>query len=404
MESGSQFLYQAQIEAGNITLSHEPAECCLTIAGDLCPVGKPESLLANKNYSAVWGNLPELLSTSDLSIANLECPLTDSFTPIPKNGPPLRAGAHCAEGIKASGLDVVTLANNHIMDMGERGLFDTITACQKAGFQLVGAGKNLEEAQAPLITTVNHVRIAILAFAEREFSIAGKNHAGACPVDIIDNYQQITRAKELADFVLIIYHGGNEYYPLPNPTLAKTCRFFVDLGANAVICHHTHVPSGLEIYQETPIIYSTGNFLFDWPGKKPAAWYKGYLVSLKINRSGVVNLSLIPYSQCLNQPGVLLMDGKEKQQMLSEIARLSAIIAMPDRLQEEWDKHCKTQSSQYMAMIFSSNPIEQRLLVRLGFLQKWKIQKKHVGRILNFMTCQSLRDIVEASLELNFKR
>lgn len=144
-------------------------------------------------------------------------------------------------------------------------------------------GPNIKEATKPLIVTVNDLRVAILNFAENEWSTAGPDKAGASLLDLIDNYYRIHEAKQKADFLLVILHGGNEYYPFPSPRMKKTCRYFVDIGANAVICHHTHVPSGLEIYQDAPIVYSTGNLLFDWPERKPEDWCKGYIIELIIN-------------------------------------------------------------------------------------------------------------------------
>ena len=101
---------------------------------------------------------------------NLECPLTIHETPIPKTGPNLRAHPDCARELKQTGIDVVTLANNHILDMGERGLFDTVDCCEEGGLKTVEAGKNIEEATKPLIVTVNDLRVAILNFAENEWS------------------------------------------------------------------------------------------------------------------------------------------------------------------------------------------------------------------------------------------
>jgi len=253
------------ISAGHVVLNEGKSTCTLTIAGDLSPIGRAEALLVNKHFKEVWGGLLEILTNGDLSVVNLECPLTYRKTPILKAGPHLRADPRCAESIHAGGFDVVTLANNHILDMGQEGLLDTCQACQEAGLSTVGVGRNLSEANRPLIQTVKGIRVAIIALAEHEFSIATYDKAGACALDPIENYYQIMRAKELADFVLVVFHGGNEYYALPSPRMVKTCRYFVDCGAHAVVCHHTHVPSGIEFYHDAPIVYGTGNFLFDWP-------------------------------------------------------------------------------------------------------------------------------------------
>jgi poly-gamma-glutamate synthesis protein (capsule biosynthesis protein) len=124
------------------------SDVSIVVAGDLCPKGETEYLLCANQPEKVFSDLLPYIIESQLAIVNLECPLTYSQTPIIKRGPHLQAAPACAEGIRSGGFDVVTLANNHILDMGERGLFDTLSTCHAAGLKTVGAGKNLEEAMS----------------------------------------------------------------------------------------------------------------------------------------------------------------------------------------------------------------------------------------------------------------
>lgn len=226
--------------------------------------------------------------------------------------------------------------------MGEQGLFDTLDCCKRAGLKTVGAGGNIEEATKALITTVNGINIAILNVAENEWSIAGPDRAGASPVDLIDNYYSINETKQKADFILVILHGGNEYYPLPSPRMKKTCRYFVDIGTHAVVCHHTHVPSGLEIYNDAPIVYSTGNLLFDWPGERPDDWYKGYMAELSIMRGKVNSLCLLPYTQCDLKPTIRPM-GEDINDFFLDILKFSDIIKNDSTPHENMNNFFVTQ-------------------------------------------------------------
>ena len=131
-------------------------------------------------------------------------------------------------------------------------------------FSTVGAGDNLQQASKPLYIKIKNKTIAILNFAEQEFSVAGKNTAGANPLNIIDNYHSIQDAKQQADILLVIVHGGHEGYPLPSPRMVQTYRFFAEIGASVVVGHHTHCASGFEVYHGVPIFYSLGNFIFDY--------------------------------------------------------------------------------------------------------------------------------------------
>ena len=393
----------AMNEDGYIRLSsgdvdqHSPS---IIIAGDLCPIGQCEKLLSTGQVEQLCPEIIQNLRAVDLAIVNLECPLTSQMAPIIKSGPHLRADPACARGIRAAGFEVVSLANNHIMDMGEGGLADTMAACTEAGLKTVGAGKNLAQAARPEWVDVKGVRVAILAFAENEFSIATPHSSGACPVDPLSNFHQITQAKQEADFVLVILHGGNEYYELPSPSLVKLCRYFVDLGAHAVICNHVHVPGGMEIHEGVPIIYSSGNFLFEWENEIDG-WYKGFLVQLSIHSGAVDAVQLIPYWQSKNRVGVTLMDQGEKRQFLAEVANLSKVIANPDELNEKWDQFVQSKREQYLNSLFNLSKVERKML-RSGIWPFWRFKRSDAIRLLNLFACESHHNVIVSLLSTEF--
>jgi hypothetical protein len=372
----------------------------IIIAGDLCPIGQSEKLLSAGQVEQLCPEIIQNLQAVDLAIANLECPLTSQMAPIIKSGPHLRADPACARGIRAAGFEVVSLANNHIMDMGEGGLADTMAACTEAGLKTVGAGKNLAQAARPVRVDVKGVRVAILAFAENEFSIATPHSSGACPVDPFSNFHQITQAKQEADFVLVILHAGNEYYELPSPSLVKLCRYFVDLGAHAVICNHVHVPGGMEIHEGVPIIYSSGNFLFEWENEIDG-WYKGFLVQLSIHPGAVDAVQLIPYWQSKNRVGVTLMDQGEKRQFLAEVANLSKVIANPDELNEKWDQFVQSKREQYLNSLFNLSKVERKML-RSGIWPFWRFKRSDAIRLLNLFACESHHNVIVSLLSTEF--
>lgn len=365
------------------------------VAGDLCPQGRPEKRLSSDSARDFWHDIPDVTESHDLSIVNLECPLTRSDSPIVKSGPHLRSDPRCAAGIRAGGFDVVTLANNHILDMGEQGLLDTLKTCREAGLRTVGAGRNLSEAVQPLFLTIKDTRIAILAFAEQEFSIATPNTAGAWPLDEIANYYQISQAQEEADFVLISLHGGNEGYPLPSPRLNKVCRYFAALGAGAVVCHHSHVAGGMEVVHGVPIVYGTGNLLFDWPSPRPPGWYKGFMVSLQLKGYKAVSVELIPYVQCQGDVGLHLLQGEEAASFQQEVQTLSAIIQDSEALEREWLRFCRDSQNYYVARLVAANQLSFRLWSR-GILRL--NHKSRVSGLLNLIQCQAHRDVLIENL------
>jgi len=364
----------------------------IIVGGDLCPAGRPEKLFMQGKARDMFAELVPLLNNADLAIANLECPLTEQGSPIEKTGPHLHAHPACAIGIHDVGFDVVSLANNHIRDMGQQGVLDTFNACEQAGLKTVGAGRDLAEASKPLLIELKTLRLAVLAMTEHEFSIATDILAGASPLDLLGNLQQIQAAKANSDFTLVLLHGGNEHYHLPSPQLARTCRFLVDIGANAIICSHTHVPSGMETYHETPIIYSTGNLLFDQIGKVSESWFTGYLVNLTIQPKAVLKVKLIPYRQCKAATKVELMAGDERQQFIDEIGRLSHVISNDASLLAHWQQFCSEKRVQYLSTILCLSRLERKLL-KIGIWPFWRISPTNLSNLLNTFRCESHHEL-----------
>jgi poly-gamma-glutamate synthesis protein (capsule biosynthesis protein) len=339
-----------------------------------------------------FADVAHCLGNADLSIVNLECPLTNHESGLTKSGPVLSADPRCAQGIRAIGFDIVALANNHVMDKGETGLADTLAACRQTGLRTVGAGTNLHEASRTLFAEVKGHRVAILAMAEHEFSIATENYGGAWPLDPIANYHQIRDAREQSDLVLVLLHGGNEFYPLPRPGLVSTCRYFVDVGANAVVCQHSHVASGFEMYRGAPIVYGTGNFLFDWKGALPQAWYQGYLVELEVASEGVRDVRFLPYTQSAGHPGVRGMSTEAARDFLSVIDGYSRVIADEGELHRSWEEFCRSKRAQYLSTVLCLTRVERRLL-RIGIWPFWRANRQGILEMLNLFTCESHREV-----------
>ncbi len=364
----------------------------ILVTGDFCPTGGIERLCLEQRFDQVYGNVLPILKNKDLSITNLECPLTDTLAPINKTGPNLVADPKCAQAIKYGGFDIVSLANNHILDQGEKGLQDTLQACEKYGLRTVGAGENLTSALQPLFITVKNKKIAVLNFAEHEFSIAAINKAGAAPLNPVRNYYQILEAKRTADIVIVIIHGGSELYPLPSPRMVETYRFFADLGATAVIGHHTHCSSGFEIFNGVPIFYSLGNFLFDWKNMNYTPWYEGYFIKLTVTGNKVTDIALTPYFQCKGSPGLELMDADNSARFLGEIEEYSSIIHDSDMLEAKWHSFCKSRRLYYLSTVLSLN-LFQRQLLKKNLLTRFYLKKAKLINILNIFRCQAHRNV-----------
>lgn len=371
----------------------------LLITGDFCPVGRNVQKIENNDCS-IFENFMPFLQESDFSITNLEAPLTFSESKIKKTGPNIKGNPIAAKMLSSVGFNLVTMANNHILDYGKEGIEDTTKYCEQENLNCVGAGKNLEDARKPYITTINNLKIGFLNFAENEFCAATENSYGANPVNPISNYYDIKKTKTKVDILFVIVHGGREHYQLPTPQQRERYRFYVDSGADIVVGHHTHCYSGYEIYNEKPIFYSLGNFIFDYKEKyQKGLWTQGYAIMFSLNKNEI-KFDLIPYNQGRKENPVLeLLNEKEKTIFDEDIKRLNAIIVDDNLFKKEWNKYLKTQEKAYKGMLLLQNPYI-REAIRRGLLPSVFLHSKsHQLLLLNLLRCESHREIMTNILE-----
>ena len=369
----------------------------LFFAGDFAPVRRYEKLVIKNGYK-IFGSLQNNISESDLSFLNLETPLCINGKPIKKTGPNFKAHPDCINAVKDAGFDVVGLANNHIMDFGNEGVLETINSCKIAGLTICGAGKNIAEAQKTVFIERCGLKIAYIAVAEHEFCIAGKFSAGAAPLDPLDITLQIESIKNHADLVIISIHGGNEYFPLPRPGLKKICRYFISRGADAVVCHHPHVPGAFEIYKDKPIIYSLGNLIFDHPNP-PKDWNKSYAVKLNfdLNKKNFLKLEPLPYLQSVQQGGVYSMPETDKAIFLKKIELNNKILNDEKLYKKSWDDFCKKEER--LIILKNYAPVNFRGMRKLSKIFNPEIflvptLKNRLVK-LNLIRCESHRELLQ---------
>ncbi len=363
------------------------------VAGDLCAAGRPAAVLSSNDPAPEWTDLSTITATTDFALANLECPLTDSPEPILKSGPCLWAPTKCATAIRAAGFTAVSLANNHIMDAGPRGLTDTLRACDQAGLMHVGAGESTVSASAPLSLQLNGLALAILAFAENEFSTTVGNGPSAWALDPTENCAQIAAARRDHDCVLVVLHGGVEGYPLPSPQLRKTCRSFIDHGADAVICHHSHVVGANESHHGRPIAYGLGNLLFDPFGPAADDWFVGCFALLEFERQKPAELQLVPYRQDPFRAHVALLAGHEHDALMSHLTDLGSTLRDPERFETSWKALCAQRRTWLLESILCLTKPEAWLLSK-GLLptKRLRLTPRRLARLYDLFSCESLHE------------
>jgi poly-gamma-glutamate synthesis protein (capsule biosynthesis protein) len=357
-------------------------ELRILFTGDLAPIGSAESNELNDYSLTIDYKLKELVNKSEIAITNLEAPLTLSKNKILKTGPHLKAHPSSVKLLKDIGINVACLSNNHIRDYGTQGVLDTIRICTDNGIEIVGAGINLANASKSLIKTINGKKIAIFNFSETEYNVATKERAGSNPDDFFHIWESISNAKKENDYIIAVMHGGKEMYPYPTPNQLKLFRFIVDIGANAVIGHHSHVIGGYEIYKGKPIVYSLGNFIFDEPDNDES-WYKGAIVVL--NFDGNMETTIKFYQTKLENSQLLIVNEQNANWQISS-QFISSISE--EMINSEWQKMIEKHYYNTIKNLITPNLL-QRFLYKLGFKKISKTQRKYLSTLGNRFRCRT---------------
>lgn len=364
----------------------------LTVSGDFAPTKAfLDSIASAENY---FYELAPLLTKADLNITNLEAPVITESTPSEKYGPSLATDARAIDLLKKSGFHAVTLANNHIMDHGKRGLTSTISELNNAKIPYFGAGNNVEEANKPFIFEKDGKKIGLLNFAENEFSNTVDENPGAAALDLIDNSYAIKRLKNQVDVVVVIVHGGAELHEYPSPRFKKTLRFMANQGADLVIAHHTHRYNGYENYNGVPIFYGLGNFVFPSPPFKDKKWSLGVLLDIKIESDNKINFATIPFLQNFQQYGFQLLEGQELAAFREMEMRMNDVILDDSVLSEKYEEFFKKVENQYLHYLQPYTSKYFHKLYSMGIIPSFLKNKTKRLLYLNLIRCEAHRDVV----------
>lgn len=270
----------------------------------------------------------ELLSEvtqADLFLINNEFTYTKSDEGLPGKGYHFKTDPDRVKFLKDWGVDIVSLANNHVYDYGEKGLLDTLAALKSIKMPQVGAGHNIEEAKKPKYFVINGRKIAIVAATQIERTLSFTKEATQESPGVLKTLKpdkfisEITKARAVSDYVIAYVHWGTEGQPHFEKDQQKLGKAYIDAGADVVVGAHTHCLQGIEFYDDKPIIYSLGNFWFDWDEEH--ADLNG-LAQVEIDENGKLFYRFLP---CIYGSGVtrLITEPEEKAQAISYMISLS---------------------------------------------------------------------------------
>ena len=263
----------------------------IVFAGDIMLDGGPGHIVTTGGdpFTAV----ADALADADITVGNLECAIVKHGHAVDK--PFTFRGPERTLPLLKRHFSAVSRANNHSGDWGKPGFLTELELLRATQLPYFGGGANAREARRPLILSAAGRRVAFLGyndFPPRSFA-AGASSPGTAWLIEKDVIADIKAARKQADLVLVFLHWGEDLQPEATPEQHLLARKLIDTGADAVIGGHPHLTQTIEWHQDRPIVYSLGNFVFDYYPYDPPVW-KGWIVKLTFGKAERPRLDVIP--------------------------------------------------------------------------------------------------------------
>lgn len=256
------------------------------------------------------------MKESTLMVANSEFTVSNRGSKMAGKQYTFRAKPERLTIYDEMGVDLVTLANNHVYDFGRDAFLDMLESFDEYKIPRVGAGRNIEEAMRPYFFIINGYKFAFVNATRAEKYImtpeATETNPGVfrCynPTNMVN---LIKETKKESDYVITIIHFGKEGYHELEDEQVKSAKMYIDAGSSAVIGHHAHVLQGIEFYNNKPIVYNLGDFIFN-ANKEETAMFQ-----IKLNNSGEMEYYILPALQenCFTD----FLNGEEKKKLINKI-------------------------------------------------------------------------------------
>lgn len=248
-----------------------------------------------------FGDTTTILKKCDLTIVNLECVISDKGKPVSPKTFHFRAPPQAINTLKNAGIDIVTLANNHVLDFGKEAFLDMLERLNEAGISYTGAGRDEKEAKTPIVVN-KKLKIGVMALTDNEPGWEVKEHKRGIwfvPVDTKDVrfnelIHQIKKIKKKVDFLIVSAHVGSHFREKPDKEFIEFTHAILSAGAHLYFGHSNHAFQGIEIYKGKTILYDTGDFVDDYAVDEIFRNDRSFIFILELEEKRVRRISLIP--------------------------------------------------------------------------------------------------------------
>ena len=269
-----------------------------------------------KVYGILSKEIVEIMKNSDIMVVNNEFTISDRGEKMPGKYYTFRASPKRLPIYEEMGVDLVTLANNHVYDFGETAFNDMLDSLKEYKIPYIGAGKNITEAKKPYYFIINGYKIAFINATRAEKNImtpeATETKGGVFRCyDANPLAELIKETKKESDYVITLIHWGKEDSHELETVQIETAKTYIDAGTDIIVGSHAHVLQGIEIYKDKPIIYNLGDFIFNDETKDTG------IFQIKLNNNGNMDYYFIPAKE--NEEYTSLLENEEKQRVINDM-------------------------------------------------------------------------------------
>jgi poly-gamma-glutamate synthesis protein (capsule biosynthesis protein) len=325
----------------------------IVLVGDIMTWDRTREYVEEHGAGYPFRATAPLLRSADLTVGNLESPVAEKAQ-LRKSIYPYKVPPWTLAGLREAGFDLVSLANNHVVDCGPEGVAETIENLTVAGIGHFGAGNNLAQARRPAIAEVGGIKVAFVGMLAAETNVLAHEDTGdavsrarlerrvkrqfqaragragsvvATPESVTSIVEQ---AQSAADLVVLFPHWGVRYHRSPTASQRELARVAVEAGADLIVGHHAHFWQPVELIDGVPVVYGTGNFAFG-SGNKRAD--EGLLVRATIEGASVTTVELFPLYIKNRDSAVRyqtkLLKGSSARDLIDRLAAASRALHAP---------------------------------------------------------------------------
>lgn len=235
-----------------------------------------------------------------------------------------------------------------------------------------------------------------MSFAEQEFNIASDIRPGACYLDLYDDFDRIREFRKTVDYLIILYHGGIEYFPYASPELSRKCRKMVDCGADLISCQHSHCIGTIEQYNGSTIVYGQGNSVFGYRDGDNS-WNRGLLLQVEFQKAGSSFSSLFTYKGMVaTSKGLRWMSEDASENLSNELKAREQLSQNRVAVQKEWDKFCDSLGKIHLPLLLGW----PKILIAINRRTDNSLIKMFYGRLAynnthNLIRCEAHREVID---------